>query len=119
MRWRDRQTYGYPFPARAEVFSRFGAVAVFVPVTGHEAWEIHVASRRDANRRNVMAAFRQFLRKWARAHPGITLYGPIRRDNAPARFLAGAFGFSRWKSGVMRWPDGSMIDTVIFKKDMR
>ena len=117
MRWRARQVYGFPVPACAEVFSRFGAVAVFIPMRGHSAWEVHVSSRPDANRRSVMVAFRQFLRRWIRRHPGIDLYGPIRRDNAPARFLAGAFGFRRWQSGVMRWPDGSMIDTVIFKKD--
>lgn len=115
MRWRDRELFGHPIPSCAEVFSRFGAVAVFLPVAGHDAWEVHVASRRDANRRNVMAAFRQFIRRWLRHHPGIDLYGPVQRDNAPARFMAGAFGFSRWQAGFMRWPDGIERDTVIFK----
>ncbi|GBR01999.1 hypothetical protein [Asaia lannensis] len=117
MKWRTRQIYGFPVPHCAEVFSRFGAVAVFIPVAGHDAWEVHVSSRPDANRRSVMVAFRQFLRRWSARHPGVALYGPIRRDNAPARFLAGAFGFRRWQTGPMLWPDGSMIDTVIFRKD--
>ncbi|BCZ75909.1 hypothetical protein [Acetobacter phage phiAX1] len=92
---------------------------MFIPVAGYEAWEVHVASRPDANRRNVMVAFRQFLRRWIKRHPGIDLYGPIRRDNAPARFFAGAFGFRRWQSGMMLWPDRVERDTVIFKKDAK
>lgn len=119
MRWRDRQTFGFPFPSGCEVFSRFGAVAVFLPVHGYNAWEVHVASRADANRRSVMAAFRQFLHRWERRHPGIDLYGPILRANAPARYLAGAFGFFRFSAGIMRWPDGIERDTVIFKKEAK
>ncbi|MBO1361916.1 hypothetical protein J2D73_19215 [Acetobacter sacchari] len=117
MRWRDRQLFGNPIPACAEVFSRFGAVAIFLPVAGHDAWEVHVASRLDARRPMVMRAFRQFFKSWSRSHPRVDLYAPIMRVNGAARMLAGAFGFERWRVGVMEWPDGSMIDTVVFRKE--